>query len=102
MERGSAGQLGLDMVHLMLCMPEEERDDPMGPWSAVLPNVKQVHTVKKPKLRPPHARGQPWHIRKSDDPAVLGFQHRTLDSPWPGKKALQETQALPAFSRVNA
>lgn len=34
---GSAEQLGLDMVHLMLCTPEQERDDPMGSWSAVQP-----------------------------------------------------------------
>lgn len=83
-----------DMVHLMLCMPEQEREDPVGSWSAVLPNVKQAHTVKKPKLCLAYARDQPWHIRKSDDPAVLGFQHRTLNSLWP---ALQETQAVPGF-----
>lgn len=56
MEGGSAEQLGLDMVHLMPCMPEEERGDPMGSWNAVLSNVKQAHTVKKPKFFSPHAR----------------------------------------------
>lgn len=96
-EGGSAEQPGLDMVHLMLCTPEQERDDAMGSWSAVLPSVKQAHTVEKPKLCPPHARDQPWHIRKRNDPALLGFQHRILDSLWPGKKELQEIQAVPGF-----
>lgn len=53
----------------------------MGSWSAVLPNVKKVHTVKKPKLCPPHARDRPGHVRKSGEPAVLGFQHQDSGQP---------------------
>lgn len=52
---------------------------------------------EKTKTLPAPCRDQLWHIRKRDHPAVLGFQHKTLDSLWPGKKALQETQAVPGF-----
>lgn len=95
--RGSAEQFGLDMVHLMPWYARVGERGSHGFRECCIDNVKQAHTVKKPKLCSPHARGQPWHFRKSDDPTVLGFQHRTLDSLWPGKKALQEAQAVPDF-----
>lgn len=85
---GSAEWLGLDMVHLMLCMLDEERDDTMSFWSAVLPNVKQVHAVKKPKLCLPHTKDQPRHVRKSGEPAVLGFQHQDLGQPLVWQKGI--------------